>query len=320
MKTAVAFIIFKRPDTTEKVFEAIRQAKPQKLLVIADGPRADRPGEAEKCEATRAIIERVDWECEVIKNYSDVNMGCGLRVSTGISWVFQQVEEAIILEDDCLPDATFFIFCENMLEKYRHDQRIMMISGTNYLGEWKSHTQSYHFSYYGGIWGWASWARAWKYYDYEMKLWAESEVQERIRDIFANEEQYKSRKEIYSQMYNKKIDTWDYQWSFARLLQSGLSIVPSVNLISNLGFGDDATHTKSSNSQLARMKAIDLKLPIKSNDITVVDRDYDRNFFNKLNQKQKIRFNLFKKINFLSLKKQIDCLINKISVVSPINK
>ena len=147
MKTPVAFIIFNRPDTTKRVFEAIRHAKPPKLLVIADGPRADRPGEAEKCAAAREIIEGVDWECEVLTNYSDVNLGCGKRVSTGIDWVFDQVEEAIILEDDCLPNPSFFKFCELMLEQYRHDQRIMSISGTNYLETWKSSIQSYYFSY-----------------------------------------------------------------------------------------------------------------------------------------------------------------------------
>jgi hypothetical protein len=135
LKTPVALIIFKRPDTTERVFETIRQAKPPKLLVVADGPRTDQPGEAEKCAATRAIIDRVDWDCEVLKNYSDSNLGCGLRPATGISWVFEQVEEAIVLEDDCVPHPTFFRFCEELLEYYRHDERIMSISGINpYFG------------------------------------------------------------------------------------------------------------------------------------------------------------------------------------------
>ncbi|MFM6612110.1 MAG: glycosyltransferase family 2 protein, partial [Microcystis panniformis] len=238
MKTPVAFIIFNRPDTTKRVFEAIRQAKPPKLLVIADGPRADRPGEAEKCAAARAIIEGVDWECEVLTNYSDVNLGCGKRVSTGIDWVFNQVEEAIILEDDCLPNSTFFEFCEVILGIYRDDERIMMVSGTNHLGTWKSTIQSYHFSYYGGIWGWASWARAWKYFDYEMTLWKKSEVQNLMRDILG-EKEYRNRKKVFSETFEGKINTWDYQWHFARLVQSGLSIVPTVNLISNLGFSED---------------------------------------------------------------------------------
>ena len=142
LTTPVAFIIFKRPDTTRKVFEEIRRAKPPKLLVIADGPRPNIVGEAEKCAAARAIIDSVDWECEVLKNYSDENLGCKQRVSSGLDWVFDNVEEAIILEDDCLPHPTFFRFCEELLEKYRDDERVMKIDGTNILSGWKSNTQS----------------------------------------------------------------------------------------------------------------------------------------------------------------------------------
>ena len=131
MKTPVAFLIFNRPDTTAKVFEAIRQAKPPKLLVVADGPRSDNPSEAEKCQAAREIIEQVDWECEVLTNYSDVNLGCKTRVSSGLDWVFDNVEEAIILEDDCLPHPSFFPFCEKLLDNYRDDKRIMDIRRNN---------------------------------------------------------------------------------------------------------------------------------------------------------------------------------------------
>ena len=131
LETPITFIIFKRPDTTEKVFETIRQVKPKKLLVIADGPRTDREGEAEKCAATRAIIEKVDWDCEVIKNYSEINLGCAKRVSSGLDWAFNNVEETIILEDDCILQPTLFRFCEELLEKYRHDRRITSIAAQN---------------------------------------------------------------------------------------------------------------------------------------------------------------------------------------------
>jgi uncharacterized lipoprotein YbaY len=282
MKTPVAFFIFRRPDTTEKVFEAIRQAKPSKLFVVADGPRPDRPGEAEKCAATRAIIDRVDWDCEVIKNYSDVNLSARIRVSSGLDWVFERVEEAILLEDDCLPNPSFFPFCETLLDWYREDKRIMMISGTNWLGEWKSDLQSYHFSYYGGIWGWASWRRAWQYYDVNMKLWQNQEARNRIKDILANNYHYKVRANNFDATYSKKVDAWDYQWSLARLLQSGLSIVPCVNLISNIGFGEDATNTKSANSIVANLQTEKLEFPLKFNTITVVDRDYDKVLFQKI--------------------------------------
>jgi hypothetical protein len=287
MKTPVAFFIFKRPDTTEKVFEAIRQAKPPKLFVVADGPRPDRPGEAEKCAAARAIIDRVDWDCEVIKNYSDVNLSARIRVSSGLDWVFEMVEEAILLEDDCLPNPSFFPFCETLLDWYREDKRIMMISGNNVLGEWKSDSQSYHFSYYGSIWGWASWRRAWQYYDVDIKLWQNQEARNRLRDIIANNYQYKVRSKNFDDAYSKRVDAWDYQWNLARLLQSGLSIVPCVNLISNIGFGEDATNTKSSNSTIANLKTENIELPLKFNTITVADRDYDKIWFKKITNQVK---------------------------------
>ena len=151
--TPVAFIIFNRPDTTKRVFAEIAKARPPKLLVIADGPRADHPADVEKCAAVRAIIDGVDWDCEVLKNYSDVNLGCKRRVSSGLDWVFDTVEEAIILEDDCLPHPTFFRFCEEMLEKYRDDKRIAMISGDNLQFGRKRTGYSYYFSRYPHIWG-----------------------------------------------------------------------------------------------------------------------------------------------------------------------
>ncbi|MEH1767117.1 MAG: glycosyltransferase family 2 protein [Nostoc sp.] len=300
MKTPVAFLIFNRPDTTAKVFAAIRQAKPPKLLVVADGPRSDRPSEAEKCAAARAIIDFVDWECEVLTNYSDINIGCGKRISSGINWVFEQVEEAIILEDDCLASSNFFQFCELMLNQYRHDERIMMISGTNFLGTWKSNIQSYHFSYYGGIWGWASWRRAWRYYNYEIKLWTDNEIKARIHDVLANKKQYIYREKIFEQVYNGMIDTWDYQWSFARLLQSGLSIVPSANLISNIGFGNDATHTKYK-SEVSNIELKNLDFPLDINKFIAVDRDYDQEVFYKLIKNKNLFQRAIKKLSSLTM-------------------
>lgn len=286
LNTPIALIIFNRPEKTKRVLEAIQQAKPSKLLVVADGPRVDRPGDAEKCAATRAVIDSIDWDCEVLKNYAETNLGCGLRPATGISWVFEQVEQAIILEDDCLPNPSFFQFCEELLDKYRDDERVMMISGTNILGEWKSNIQSYHFSYHGGIWGWASWRRAWNHFDFNMKRWSDPEIQQRVRDVLYDNDRYVSRKKTFDECYlGKKNDAWDYQWHFARLIQSGLSIVPAVNLIANIGFGEDSTHTKSSHSNVANLKTLDIELPIKFNDFTAVDLDYDRKFFRKSTSK-----------------------------------
>ncbi|MEW5859289.1 MAG: glycosyltransferase family 2 protein, partial [Cyanobacteriota bacterium] len=246
MKTPVALLIFKRPETTAKVFEAIRQAKPPKLLVVADGPRTDQPGEAEMCAAARAIIDTVDWNCEVIKNYSDVNLGCGLRPATGINWVFEQVEEAILFEDDCLPHPTFFQFCEELLEKYRDDERVMSIAGTNLLGERKLPGQSYYFSYFGGNWGWASWRRAWKYFDYDIKQWPEILESGFLENYLRVPKYYLFWQKIFQNAYqNQNRSCWDYQWLLACWLQHGLKIVPEVNLITNIGFGANATHTFS---------------------------------------------------------------------------
>src|SRR4029453_18315014 len=155
LRTPVAFFIFNRPEATARVFGEIAKVKPARLFVIADGPRQSRLGEAEKCAAARAIIERVDWDCEILKNYSDVNVGCGIRIATGISWVFEQVEAAIILEDDCLPHQTFFRFCEELLEKYRDDEGVMHIAGNNLLFGRRQMPFSYCFSYFTPSWGWA---------------------------------------------------------------------------------------------------------------------------------------------------------------------
>lgn len=244
LKTPVAFIIFKRLDTTKKVFEAIRQAKPPKLFVIADGPRSNVPGEMEKCAATRAIIEGVDWDCEVFKNYADKNMGCAQRPATGISWVFDYVEEAIILEDDCLPDTSFFLFCEQLLEYYRHDERIMHISGNNFQFGHQRTDFSYYFSRYAHNWGWATWKRAWNLYDFEMRLWQQVKEEKILETILSESDALMYWSKIFQSLIEKEVDTvWDYQWIFSCWMQNGLSILPNVNLVSNIGFGSEGTNT-----------------------------------------------------------------------------
>ncbi|HIK16964.1 MAG TPA: glycosyltransferase family 2 protein [Leptolyngbyaceae cyanobacterium M33_DOE_097] len=249
LSTPVGFLIFNRPDVTEKVFSAIAQVKPKQLFVIADGPRPDRPGEMEKCEQTRSIIQKVDWDCEVLTDFSEVNLGCGRREATGFDWVFSQVEEAIFLEDDTYPAPTFFSFCEAMLERYRNDTRIMHINGDNSANQGRT-SDSYYFSKYIHSWGWASWRRAWQHYDYQMKTWLEFKQTDLLEQIFEDfyEQQYWVK--IFDQMYEdpQVIDTWDYQWIYACWSQSGLAITPQENLISNLGFNrEDAAHTKGDN-------------------------------------------------------------------------
>ncbi len=276
MKTPVALIIFNRPDTTAKVFEAIRQAKPPQLLVVADGARSDRPEEAEKCLAARSIIEGVDWECEVLTNYSDVNLGCKQRVSSGLDWVFANVEEAIILEDDCLPDPSFFPFCEELLNYYRHDQRIMVISGDNFQFGNKRTNDSYYFSRYNHCWGWASWRRAWQHYDVEMKLWPKIRDENWLQSIFKESRSINYWREILQATYEGEINTWDYQWTFACWLQNGLTVLPNINLISNIGFGADSTHTEQVDNSFANLPVENMSFPLDHPQFIIRDTQADR--------------------------------------------
>lgn len=276
MKTPVAFLIFKRPDTTEKVFEAIRQVKPTKLLVVADGPRTDQPGEAEKCTAARAIVERVDWDCEVLKNYSDINLGCGLRPATGITWVFEQVEEAIILEDDCVPHPTFFRFCKELLEKYRDDQRIMHISGNNFQFGNKRSEYSYYFSRYTHSWGWATWRRAWQYYDFKMKHLPQILEEGWLNKLLQDRKAIQYWNRIFQEAYEaEQTHIWDYQWNFACFIRSGLSVISNVNLVSNIGFNTEATHTLDSLSPCASVPAEVMCFPLSHPPFVICDTQAD---------------------------------------------
>ena len=195
-------------------------------------------------------------------NYSDVNLGCKIRVSSGLDWVFSEVEEAIILEDDCLPHPSFFAFCEELLEKYRNDSRIMQICGSNVLKDQVNIDDSYYFSKYGPIWGWASWGRAWQYYDVEMKLWLTVRDNNWLMDILHSKSAVRYWENVFQDVFDGLIDTWDYQWTFACWIQSGLTVLPNVNLVSNIGFNDQATHTKKSKNCLANMYTGALAFPL----------------------------------------------------------
>lgn len=243
LSTPVVFLIFNRPDVTEQTFAAIAQARPKKLLVVADGPRTSM--EADRCYKTRAVIEKVDWDCEVITNFSEKNLGCGRRISSGLNWVFSQVEEAIILEDDTLPNPSFFHFCQVLLERYRDDERIMHINGDNSLFQCRNN-DSYYFSKYAHIWGWASWRRAWQYYDYHMKTWPEFRDSGLLKLVCEDPYEQKYWESIFNRMYTdpQLIDTWDYQWTYACWSQGGLVAAPNVNLVSNIGIGHaSSSHT-----------------------------------------------------------------------------
>jgi len=276
LDTPVLLLVFNRPDTTRQVFEAIRRARPARLFIAADGPRKERPGEAEKCELARSVVDNVDWDCTVSTLLHDENLGCRTAVSSAIDWFFAQVEEGIILEDDCLPSQSFFSFCQELLERYRHDTRVMQISGSNFL-EVKIE-ESYLFSKYGPIWGWATWRRAWNFYDVEMKLWPLIKERRLHCNFCINEDEVLAREEIFNAVYERRVDTWDYQWVFARLINSGLSITPKQNLISNIGFAEEATHTRDSGDRRNNLKRHEIEGELFHPCFLLNDKNYDKKY------------------------------------------
>jgi hypothetical protein len=281
LHTPVLFIIFNRPETTQKVFDAIRIARPTKLYVAADGPRPTVVEDFVRCREARAIIDQVDWECEVKTLYQKENLNCGLGPSSAFNWFFDNEEEGIILEDDCLPDPSFFGYCQELLERYRHDTRVMHIGGNNFLKGWKhDHDYSYYFSRSGYIWGWATWRRAWLLFDYHIDIYRKLKEQNYFQKFFLNaiEKAYRLRKFDHT-VNSPRVDWWDYQWDFARFVNSGLAIVPNVNLVQNLGFGTDGTHTQNANSDGASLTRGKMPTPLRHPPFMIRDFVSDKRYF-----------------------------------------
>jgi hypothetical protein len=253
LTTAVLFLVFNRPEVTKTVFQAIRTAQPQKLYVAADGPRVERKGEATQCEITRRIATAVDWPCQVKTLFRPTNLGCKKAVSEGISWFFKHEERGIILEDDCLPAQSFFFFCEELLDRYATERRVWAITGDNFQDGIKRGDASYYFSRYNHVWGWASWRRAWEVADMDINFWPKWKTSKAWRDFWPSYLVRRYWEKIFDQMYRKEIDTWDYPWTASTWLHGGLTVTPNVNLVSNIGFGKDSTHTSFANSPLANL-------------------------------------------------------------------
>jgi hypothetical protein len=303
MKTPVVLIIFNRPHHTEKVFEVIRQAQPSQLLVIADGPRTNRPEDKEKCASARAIIDRVDWKCQVFKNYSDINLGCDPRIIDGLNWVFDIVEEAIILEDDCIPHPTFFTYCEELLDRYRHDQRVMNISGQNVLFGRKRTDYSYYFSRFTLCWGWATWRRSWQYFDVDLEFWPEVRDKRFMKDILEDPYAVRVWERTAQMLYDGRLTGWDFKWMFSCWLQNGLCIISDRNLITNIGYGAEATHIHDEKDPYIKMPTEAMDFPLKHPPFILRDLDadqftqrtlfdYDPNIFKKVQNKIKKVLNL----------------------------
>jgi hypothetical protein len=276
-RTAVLFLVFNRPRTTQEVFNAIRSARPARLYIAADAPRDDHPGERERSAKVREIATAVDWPCDVRTLFREKHLGCGVAVSAAIDWFFEHEDEGIILEDDCLPDQSFFRFCEEMLERYRTEPSVMMISGGFYLGGQYEIAGSYFFSKHVDIWGWASWRRAWQYNDPKMTLWPnlrDSDWLMRIGNGHSDFGEFWT--EVFDMVHGGRLDTWDYQWVFSCWLQNGLTIVPSRNLVKNIGFGDDATHAKSNAGRLSTQPLETISFPLEHPDAVKRDHVADR--------------------------------------------
>jgi hypothetical protein len=243
LNSPVAFVVFNRPDTTARVFAEIRRAKPPILFIIADGARSTVSGESKAAEEVRRIATAVDWPCKVLTDFAESNLGCKRRVSSGLTWVFDKVDRAIILEDDVLPDPTFFRFCEELLLKYENDERILSITGSSFLSGYRRTSDSYYFSRCGSFAGWATWRRAWKLYDGEMKIWPTFRDGGWLKDVFHNRFIVERWTTCLERTYRNDINSWGYRWELTLWANNGLAIVPHANLVSNLGYGAGATHT-----------------------------------------------------------------------------
>ena len=238
---AVLLLIFNRPELTQQVFEVIKKVKPSRLFISADGPRVDNSDDLILCQKTRDIVKQVDWECDVVTFFRKKNLGCRLAISSGISWFFEHVDEGVILEDDCLPSESFFSFSQNLLNKYRFDNRIMQINGGYHLKNIASFSESYYFSKLNSCWGWATWKRAWKYFDSDMTGYLDSKKNKSIINYYQNKEIASWMISYFEEANHPSCNIWSTQWSYAIFKNDGLCINPTSNLVNNIGFLDSPT-------------------------------------------------------------------------------
>ena len=262
--TPILFCIFNRPNVTQQVFQAIKRHQPEKLFICADGPRTDLPQEAHLVQQARHIATQVDWDCELRTNFSEVNLGCKHRMASGVSWAFEHTDELIIIEDDCLPDPTFFSFCTALLDRYRNNEQIMMISGDNFQppSTRSNQTASYYFSRWTHIWGWATWKRAWQHFDVEMGDWPQTASRSAIETWCDSTSEIDHWTNLFNAQHAGEIDTWDFPWMYTCWKRNGLTVLPRHNLVTNLGFSASATHTTDTNSRLANLPVQPIKTPL----------------------------------------------------------
>lgn len=267
LETPVLFLVFNRMEETKKVFESIKVAKPPRLYLASDGPRYENSEEEKKVlDIRNYLIKNIDWDCEVYTKFREKNLGCKYAVSDAITWFFEHEEQGIILEDDCLPSQSFFWFCDALLKKYKENKKIWHISGDNFQDGFMRGESSYYFSKHNHIWGWATWRDRWGKYDLLLSNYSIDKKNMSISPFW---------KKIFKMVYLGKINTWDHQWVFTMWKYGGLAILPSVNLITNIGFGETATHTKNPESFLANMASYELYFPLSHPKDIVLNVDAD---------------------------------------------
>lgn len=272
--TPIAYVVFNRPEHTEKTFAVIREQRPSKLFIIADGPRPGHPTDEQRCEEVRAIVKNVDWPCEVYRNYADSNLGLKRRVSSGLDWVFENVDRAIVLEDDCLAHPDFFRFCDVLLDKYKDDSRVSVITGNNFQDDQQRGDASYYFSKYNHCWGWATWRRAWECYSGDLAFWPSWQASSAWELHVPDKAERRYWERIFTRIRAGAIDSWAYPWTGSVWYRGGLTATPNVNLVSNIGFGADSTHTANPDSHLAAMETTGLG-EIRHPEVVVQDLEAD---------------------------------------------
>lgn len=276
VETPVALFVYARPETTRKVLDAVREARPSRLLVIGDSPPADRLDLAEAAASVRRLIAEVDWDCDVLTNYADGHMGLSDRVATGLDWVFDQVAEAIVLEDDCVPDPTFFRFCEDLLARYRGDARVTTISGTTFDFTPDTDGPSYRYSRYPLIWGWATWRRAWRGSTTRIGQWPELRDSRWLETLFDDPHAVAYWSSLFDQTQRGE-GSWDYGWTLSSWICDGLAVVPRVNLVTNVGFGAGATNTNGDLlSPYANLPTTPMRFPLAHPERVEADAGADR--------------------------------------------
>jgi hypothetical protein len=282
LTTPVLLIGFNRVGPLRKVFEAVRAARPPRLYFAADGPRNEE--EKVRCEEVRALAKEVDWPCEVFTRFNEQNQGLRKGVSSAIAWFFEHEPEGIVLEDDTLPVLAFFRFCQEMLERYRTDERIWVILANNLMDEWPSPTRgSYYFSAhgYGAPWGWASWRRVWAYYDVHMSQWPELKASTTLKDFFLNKDEERDVHEMFDRVHDGRMNSWSYQLDITRIANHGLNIIPNINLVDNIGFGDDGTHTTSLADPRNKRTARAIPFPLEHPKLIMPDKQRDEEYFKR---------------------------------------